>query len=109
MVRKRAHTLRYNEVISTGGYRDEYGDWVEGDVTEKEIVLSCRADVNTAGRTVPNNEGQDFVYNYAIYLDTIPDSLKRNVEIEILKAGKVILSGKVIMPFEFQEHCTIWV
>lgn len=71
-------------------------------VTDKEIILSCRADVNTAGRTVPNNEGQDFVYKYAIYLDTIPDSLRRNVDIEILKARNDILKGKVIMPFEFQ-------
>lgn len=109
MVRKRAHFIRYKEVSVVGGGRDENGDWIEGEVTETPITISCRADVNTAGRTVPNNEGQDFVYSYEIFLDKMPDSLKKGVEVEILKGDKVVLTGSVIMPFEYQTHCRIWI
>lgn len=109
MVRKRAHFLRYREVVVSGGYRDEFGDWIPGEEVETIVTLECRADVNTAGRTVPNHQGQDFVYSYEIFLDKMPDSLKKGLEVEILKGDKVVLTGSVIMPFEFQTHCRIWV
>ncbi|MFE2860974.1 hypothetical protein [Sphingobacterium multivorum] len=109
MVRKRVHKLRYKEVTSSGGYWNEVGDWVDGETTETVVTISCRADVNTAGRTVPNHQGQDFVYSYEIFLDKMPNSLKKGLEVEILKGDKVVLTGSVIMPFEYQTHCRIWV
>lgn len=109
MVRKRPHKLRYESVISTDGYFDNYGDWIQGEEVKEVVTLSCRADVNLSGRTVPNNQGHDFVYSYEIFLDKIPDSLARNMKIDILKGNKLILTGEVIMPFEYQEHCRVWV
>ncbi len=109
MIRKRFHKLRYKEVVSTGGYRDDFGDWIEGETIETTVTLSCRADVNSAGKTVKNHEWQDFVYSFEIFLDNIPDTLKRRMEVEILKGEKVILTAEVIMPFEFQHHGRIWV
>lgn len=109
MVRKRAHLLRYKAIVASDGYRDQNDDWIPGETVESTITLKCRADVNSAGRTIPNHEGQAFVYSYEIFLDKIPDSLKRGLEVEILRGDEVILTGKVIMPFEYQTHSKVWV
>lgn len=104
MIRKRRHTLKYKEVVSTDGYRDENGDWVLGSTTEAEIELVCRIDVNSGGKTIKNNDGQDYVYQFSIFLNRIPDSLKRSVNVQLFKDEKEIGSGVVIMPFEFQAR-----
>ena len=71
MIRKRCHLLKYKEVISSEGHYDEFDNWIPGNSEEKNVELSCRADVNSSGRKVPNNQGQDFVYSFEIYLDKI--------------------------------------
>lgn len=109
MLRKRAHSVRYKTTVTTGGYRDENGDWVPGTSVETEHTLKCRADVNSKAHTIKNNDGQDYVYSFSIYLDHIPDNLKKGVFIEILSKGKVVGSGSVIMPFEFQAHSRIYI
>lgn len=109
MVRKRVHKLRYKEVTSSGGYWNEVGDWVDGETTETVVTISCRADVNSSGKTIKNHDGQDFVYTFEIFLDKIPKSLKRGVEVEVLRGDEVVLTSQVVMPFEFQAHNRIWV
>ena len=109
MVRKRVHKLRYKEVTTSGGYWNEVGDWVDGETTETVITISCRADVNSSGKTIKNHDGQDFVYTFEIFLDKIPSSLKRGVEVEVLRGDEVVLTAQVVMPFEFQVHKRIWV
>ncbi|TDQ79583.1 hypothetical protein [Sphingobacterium yanglingense] len=109
MIRKRAHKLRYIEVTPGQSFQDENGDWKTGPFTEKEVVLNCRADVNSGGRTIKNNDGQDFVYSFSIYLNKIPESLERGTFIEIILDNKVIGSGHAIMPWSYQTTNKIWV
>lgn len=108
MIRKRVHSLRYFEVIPGEPYQDEFDNWIPGNETKNEIVLSCRADINN-GQTIPNNQGQAFVYSFAIFLDRIPENLKRGTEVEILKNGKVIGNGPVVLPWSFQATNKLWV
>lgn len=108
MIRKRVHKLRYVEVIPGEPYQDEFDNWHPGVTTENEILLSCRADINN-GQTVLNNQGQAFVYSFSIFLNSIPESLKRGTQVEILKDGKVIGEGEVILPWGFQATNKLWV
>lgn len=108
MIRKRVHKLRYFEVNPGQPYQDGTGDWHQGESVKTEVVLNCRADINN-GQTVQNNQGQAFVYSFAIFLDRIPESLKRGMEVEILKNGKVVGKGAVILPWEFQATNKLWV
>ncbi len=108
MIRKRVHKLRYFEVNPGQPYQDGTGDWHQGESIKTEVVLNCRADINN-GQTIKNNQGEDFVYSFAIFLNSIPDSLKRNTEVEILKNGVVVGQGKVIMPWGFQATNKLWV
>lgn len=111
MIRKRRHTLKYTEGVQVDGYRDGNGDWVPGTTTETEKELICRVDVNSGGKTIKNNDGQDYVYQFSIFLNRIPESLKRSVNVRLYKDDKEIGSGVVIMPFEFQarQHNRIFI
>lgn len=109
MIRKRAHYLKYIEVIPGASVKDQNGDWITGPAIEKEIVLNCRADVNSAGRTIKNNDGQDFVYSFAIYLNRIPESLKRGTMVEVIEKDKVKGKGEVVFPWEYQATNKLWV
>lgn len=109
MIRRRSHKLRYKEVISTPGYKDENGDFIAGTSTEIERTITCRADVNSAARTVKNNNGQDYVYSFSIYLNEIPESLKKGMFVEVLRNGVLVGKGEVIMPWEYQATNTIWI
>lgn len=109
MIRKRSHILRYKEVISSDGYFDDLGNWVNGGSTERNVELICRADINSAGKTVPNNQGQDFVFSFTIYLDRIPVSLGRGTFVEIIENGKVKGSGTVVLPWGQQATNRVWV
>lgn len=109
MIRKRSHILRYKEVISSDGYFDDLGNWVDGGSTERTFELICRADINSAGKTVPNNQGQDFVFSFTIYLDKIPGDLSRGTFVEILENGKVKGSGTVVLPWGQQATNRLWV
>ncbi|WP_293925458.1 hypothetical protein [Sphingobacterium sp. UBA6320] len=109
MIRKRVHTLKYTEIVETNPYQDENGDWIEGETIEKVIELNCRADVNSGGRTIKNNDNKDYVFSFALFLDRIPDSLKRGTKIEVFNKNKRVVVGEVILPFDYQAHHQLWV
>ncbi|WP_433863142.1 hypothetical protein [Sphingobacterium thalpophilum] len=108
MIKKRVHSLKYFEVIPGEAYQDEFDNWHPGVDTQKEVILDCRADINN-GHTIQNNQGQAFVYSFAIFLDRIPESLKRGTKVEILKDGEVVGKGEVILPWGFQATNKLWV
>ena len=109
MIRKRKHILSYKEVITTPGFKDGNGDYIAGTSTDLERTIICRADVNSTAKTVKNNNGQDYVYSFSIYLNEIPESLKKGMFIEVLRNGVVVGKGDVIMPWEFQSTNIIWI
>lgn len=109
MIRKRSNILRYKEVVSSVGHYDEFDNWIPGETIEREVELKCRADINSSGKTIPNNQGQDFVYSFSIFLDIIPESLIRGTFIEILENGKLKGSGSVILPWGQQTTNRLWV
>ena len=109
MIRKRIHKLKFKEVVSSGSTKDENGDWIPGTSIENDVILICRAKPNSKGKTVKNNDGQDFIYSFSIYLDSIPESLKKGVQAEILLNNKVFAKGEVIMPWTYQTTKKIWI
>ncbi|MGN5953215.1 hypothetical protein ACP6L2_01245 [Sphingobacterium lactis] len=109
MIRKRAHILKYQEVVSSEGHYDEFDNWIPGDSVKRDVELICRADPNSSGRTIPNNQGQDFVYSFSIFLNNIPESLKPGVEIKIFEKGKMKALGPAIMSWDYQTTKRLWV
>lgn len=68
-----------------GGYTDAIGDYHEGTEEWSETV-PCRYEPNGSARTIPVGQGQDYRYEYTVYLNRDCPEIKFGQRVRIFNS-----------------------
>lgn len=109
MLFKRGHTLKYKNVVTTGSYQDENGDWHPGTTTETVIELECRSEPNGEGKIITSQNGQNTVFNRVVFLDKVIEDIPFGKEVEIFNGNHLLMKGNVLLFEPYTKFCKLWV